>query len=110
MKKCYLFLALVPLLASCHHEARPGNVLPPDQMVHFLTEAYRIEGRTAVSTHYRYDVLTSEAVHSYDSLLQAMGVDKQQVDTSLAYYADHLDEYQPILDSVAARHERLKVD
>ena len=105
MKHRFLLLALLPLLSACHHETRPDNVLSHDQMVRFLTEACRIEGRNAVSSHYRFDVLSNEAVISYDSLLRAMGVEQQQVDTSLAYYSAHLDEYQPILDSVAAVFE-----
>lgn len=105
MKRPLLLLPLLVLALSCRHNDRPSDVLPPDRMVDFLTAAYHIESFYAVETQYRYDVLTDHARHSYDSLLAAQHLTRDMVERSLAYYADHLADYQTIQDSVVARLE-----
>lgn len=44
-------------------------------------------------------------LQGYDSILGAHGLTRRQVDLSFDYYAQHLDAYQPIMDSVVARLE-----
>ncbi len=105
MKKHILVFLLPVLLAvvACHGDRRPADVMEPEQMVAFLTDAYLIEGYYAVETQYRYDVLTPEAKRSYDSILDVHSVSREEVERSLDYYTRHLDEYQAIHEEVVAR-------
>lgn len=107
MKK--IVLLLLPLLltvAACRHEGRPADVMTHEQMVSFLTDAYLLEGFYAVETQYRYDALTPEVLHSYDSILQVHALTRDDVERSLDYYTRHLDEYQAIHEEVVARLEQ----
>lgn len=107
IKSVLLVVAAAVLLASCHGEGRPKDVLPPDRMVDFLAGAYQLESFYAVETQYRFDVLTESALRGYDSILAAQQLSRDQIERSLRYYSDHLDEYQIIQDSVVARLENL---
>lgn len=102
--QCFAAATLVLLLAACHQTDRqPANLLPPDRMVDFLSEAYLIEGRYAVETSYQYRLTSSPNIDRYDSLLSAQGLTAAEIDSSLAWYSLHLEEYQSIMDSVVAR-------
>lgn len=106
MKSPVILVAIACLaLSACKSKPQTVDALPPSTMVEFLEGAYRIEGRFAVETQFRFDVLSEQTAHAYDSLLAANHVTKEEVERSLQYYALHLDEYKPIMDSVAARFE-----
>lgn len=101
MKKVIVFLLPVLLcLAACRHEERPADVMSHEQMVAFLTDAYLLEGFYAVETQYRYDALTPEVLHSYDSILTVHSLTREDVERSLDYFTRHLDEYQAIHEEV----------
>lgn len=100
---CLLVLSFAMALLGCRHQQLPEDVLPADKMVDFLTAAYQLEAVYALETQYRYDRLTESVVTGYDSILEVLHLDRQQVETSLQYYSDHLDAYQAIQDSVVAR-------
>lgn len=106
MKK--IVLLLLPLLltvAACRHEGRPADVMTHEQMVAFLSDAYLLEGFYAIETQYRYDALTPEVLHSYDSILSVHNLTRDAVERSLDYYTRHLDEYQTIHEEVVTRLE-----
>ena len=105
MKKLLLFLLPLLLLAACRQEGLPKGVLDEERMADFLAEAYLLEGFYAIETQYRYDVLTADALRRYDSILAAQNITRKEVEQSFAYYAEHLDVYQTIQDSVVARLE-----
>lgn len=100
MKKIIVLLLPLLLLAACRHEERPADVMSHEQMVAFLTDAYLLEGFYAVETQYRYDALSPEVLHSYDSILAVHNLTRDAVERSLDYYTNHLDEYQSIHEEV----------
>lgn len=103
MKKIvFILLPVLLLLGACRHEERPADVMSHEQMVAFLTDAYLLEGFYAVETQYRYDALTPEVLHSYDSILTVHSLTRDDVERSLDYYTRHLDEYQAIHEEVVA--------
>ena len=107
MKKVVLLALLtVVCCTACRHDAgRPRDVLSHDQMVDLLTDAYLLEGFYAVETQYRYDVLTEQTLHSYDSILEVHHTSRQAVEHSIDYYMGRLDEYKEIHEEVVARLE-----
>ncbi len=106
MKKVIVFLLPVLLcLAACRHDERPADVMTHEQMISFLADAYLLEGFYAVETQYRYDALTPEVLHSYDSILTVHSLTRDDVERSLDYYTRHLDEYQAIHEEVVAHLE-----
>ena len=105
MMKRLLLVAAALLACGCHHAERPVNVMDADQMVAFLTEAYQLEGFYAVETQYRYDAVSAEVLRRYDSILEAQGLTRGDVERSFDYYSAHPDDYSAIQDSVVARLE-----
>ena len=107
MRRIALYAVLVTLFCcACRHsDVRPRGVLNHDQMVDFLTDAYRLEGFYAVETQYRYDVLTEQTLRSYDSILEVHHTTRKAVEQSIDYYMGHLDEYKDIHEEVVARLE-----
>lgn len=105
MKRLALILLAILSLSACRRGEMPADVLPADKMVDFLSEAYLLEGFYAVETEYRYDAMTPEVVSAYDDILARHGIDKEAVERSFHYYAEHPDLYQSIHDSVIARLE-----
>ena len=101
-------LILLSSITACRHDERPADVMTHEQMVAFLTDAYLLEGFYAIETQYRYDALTPEVLHSYDSILQVHALTRDAVERSLDYYTRHLDEYQTIHEEVVARLEQQK--
>ena len=96
---------LISSLAACRHDERPADVMTHEQMVAFLSDAYLLEGFYAIETQYRYDALTPEVLHSYDSILSVHNLTRDAVERSLDYYTRHLDEYQTIHEEVVTRLE-----
>lgn len=84
-------------------------MLDKDQMVAFLTEAYKLEAYFAVETRYNYDSVSADMLAAYDKILADGGITKEQVETSITYYAQHPERYEAIqrevlvtLDSLVA--------
>lgn len=90
------------MLTACHNDSLPEGVLNQQQMTRFLHEAYLLEGYCAIETRYRFDSLSPEMIYAYDDILAEQGITREQVETSLAYYSNHPEEYLAIHDSVAA--------
>ena len=104
MKRILLPLLFVAsILCGCHRAQLPEGVLNHDQMVEFLSEAYRLEAFYAVETRYNYDTLSPEWLRAYDDILQSQGITRAQVDTSLSYYARHPEKYEAIQQDVLAQ-------
>lgn len=109
MNKLFPLFSLLLLLVACHHREQV-DVLPPDRMVDFLCDAYVLEGYYASETQFRYDVVSSDMLHRYDSILDCYGLTANQVQQSLDYYSQHLELFQAIHDSVVVRLEALPRD
>ena len=90
-------------MAACGGKRLPDGVLDHDQMVDFLTDAYMLEGYYAVETNYGFDSISPEMARAYDDILDRHGITRQQVETSLDYYAHNLVPYNKINKEVEAR-------
>ena len=49
--------------------------------------------------------MSPEVLRAYDDILKRQQITREQVEASFAYYAEHPDEYIPVLDTVIARIE-----
>ena len=106
MRKFFLFvLVAAALLGGCKRNAMPEGVLTADRMADFLSEAYLLEGFYAIESGYAYDEVSPEVLRAYDDILKRQHITREQVEASFAYYAEHPDEYIPVLDTVIARIE-----
>lgn len=106
MRKTLLpFGFAILLMAACSSNSRPEGILDQQQMTDFLREAYLLEGYCAIETRYIFDSLTPEMIYAYDDILAEQGITREQVEASLAYYANHPEEYTAIHEAVAAELE-----
>ena len=97
--------SLALMLSACHSDGLPEGILNHQQMVDFLHESYLLEGYCAIETRYNFDSLTPEMIYAYDDILAAQGITREQVETSLAYYVNHPEEYSAIHEAVVASLE-----
>lgn len=111
MKKHFLFpVAICVLLCGCHGDALPKGVMDHEQMVGLLTEAYVLESLYAVENEFDYTALDTAAMEGYEELLSRRGLTRELVDSSMAYYTKHLDEYASIHDEVVARLDSMRAE
>lgn len=101
MKKLLLPVLLL-VMASCHSNPQPADVLDPQTMASLLSEAYMLEGFYAIETEYRYDTMLPEVLAAYDDILARHHTSRQAVERSFTYYAAHPLQYKTIQDSVFA--------
>lgn len=85
--------------ASCHRVRIPDDVMQPDSMVSFLTDAYLLEGFYAIEANYQYQEVSPQLRASYDSLLARHHVTADDFSRSLDFYVRHPD----LNDSIHAR-------
>ena len=100
-----LLLACLLLLGACHRNGEHGDILSHEQMVDFLAEAYLIEGFYVVESSYDYKALSPESLGAYNSLLDRLGVTREQIEQSIDYYSLHPEEMSEMHDEAIARIE-----
>lgn len=93
----------VLLLAACHRDRIPADIIQPDTMVNFLTEAYLIEGFYAIESNYQYKEVTPQIQASYDMLLTKYHLTDDDFNRSVEYYTRHPELYDTI-HARAIRH------
>lgn len=93
---CLAMTATIIMLPSCHRQHIPKDIIQPDTMVQFLTEAYLLEGFYAIEAHYNYKIVSPQLQTSYDSLLAKYHVTDSLFDASLDYYVHHPELYDTI--------------
>lgn len=103
MKRTIVLLLFAAALVGCHREKLPEGVLSHEAMVDFLTDAYMLEANYAIETGYNYDSIPAGAMGAYDQLLTKHGLNKDNVQRSLKYYAEHPDVYAKMHDEVLER-------
>ena len=102
-----LWLCLfLPLFYACHHERIPADVMQPDTMVNFLTEAYLLEGFYAIESNYQYQEVAPQIQASYDSLLSKYHVTGDDFNRSVDYYTRHPELYDTIHARAIRRLDR----
>ena len=104
MKKLPIILAALLTLSACRTQGLPEGILDSDQMVAFLSDAYRLEAYNLVMYRGNSDI-SPEVRAVYDDILQRNGITQQEVEASLEYYSNHPVEYKEILNRVAANSE-----
>ncbi len=99
-------MVLLALAATCCKENEKNvsaNIIDHATMVDFLTEEYLYEGHFAMVSNYQMSVVDSELTACYDSLMRKYNITPQMVDSSMAYYMLHADEYEEIQREVLQR-------
>ena len=91
------------MLCACSHKQLPEGVLEADRMVEFLTDAYMLESYNSIESKSDNDTLNLAVRSAYDDMLRRHNLTQKEVETSMAYYGNHPDQYRPILDEVAKR-------
>ncbi len=95
-----LILSLAALLlAACNKNRIPDEVMQPDVMVEFLSEAYLIESFYAIESNFQYQEVSPQIQASYDSLLNRYGVTEEKFARSVEYYTQHPE----LFDTIHAR-------
>lgn len=80
-------------LAGCGGDAVPSDVMDRETMTSFLKEAYTLEGFYAIESAFHYDTLQPQMLDSYDSLLAAYNITRQDFEHSVEWYAHHPELY-----------------
>jgi hypothetical protein len=86
----------VLLLAGCHRTHIPSDVIQPDTMAHFLSDAYLIDGFYAVESDFQYKEVKPQIQASYDSLLTKYHITADDFNRSIDYYTQHPDIFDTI--------------
>ncbi|HZX73200.1 MAG TPA: DUF4296 domain-containing protein [Cyclobacteriaceae bacterium] len=97
-KLSVMMMVVAGAFCSCK-EKKPDTILDKDQMTSFMIEVYLAEARVS-STIF----ITDSARHVFGPhekvLLQRRGIPDSVLRKSYAYYMEHPDEMQAILDAV----------
>lgn len=101
MKRIFIFLLAIALftLTACE-EKTPDNVLSQEKMEEVIYELMRIDGACEQKYIMRGDTLKYSL---YNSLFEKEGITLEQFDTSLVWYANHIDKFETITDNVKTR-------
>ena len=107
MKKVVYILVLV-ILASCQHVDRPEkpeNLIPKDQMVQILAEAYTGNAARSISNR----TLREEGLQIDSLIYNKYRIDSLQFVESNDYYASEINDYIAIMEEVKDVLEARKV-
>tara|TARA_B100001057_G_C22788068_1_gene926431 strand:+ start:267 stop:716 length:450 start_codon:yes stop_codon:yes gene_type:complete len=107
LKKVVYILVLV-ILASCQHVDRPEkpeNLIPKDQMVQILAEAYTGNAARSISNR----TLREEGLQIDSLIYNKYRIDSLQFVESNDYYASEINDYIAIMEEVKAVLEARKV-
>ena len=94
--RCLILAAAILILSCCHRARIPAHIVQPDTMVHFLTEAYLLEGFYAIEANYNYTMVAPQLQASYDSLLRKYHITDSLFRASLDFYTRHPELYDTI--------------
>ena len=99
-------LFCVAMLPGCQTDKVPADIVDEARMASFLEEAYLLEGFYAVETGFHYDTLHPEMLASYDSLLSAYALTRDDFERSIDWYTRHPLVFKRVHDTVLARYDR----
>lgn len=101
MKRIIIFLLAIALFAlTACEEKTPDNVLSQEKMEEVIYELMRIDGACEQKYIMRGDTLKYSL---YNSLFEKEGITLEEFDTSLVWYANHIDKFETITDNVKTR-------
>lgn len=95
-----LVIALFAALIVGCEPKRPDYVLPPQEMEAVIYDLMRIDGACDQNLVMHCDS-TRHAL--YNSLLEKQGITVEQFDSSLTWYALHIDDFEIITANVTQR-------
>lgn len=102
-----LFVAVAMFFCSCHHDEKlPEGIMDTSEMIDFMTDVYILEGYFAIENNHNYDTVSPEALRAYDEMLRKHGVNREQADSSLGYYAERPELFAEINDAALRRLEK----
>ncbi|MBP5260235.1 MAG: DUF4296 domain-containing protein [Paludibacteraceae bacterium] len=97
-----LLLTLLLLLLSTGCSQRPARVLDEESFAALLTDIFQLEGMQRFG--YLPDSVRMEDY--YHTIFVEHGITRAQLDSTVAWYLQHPDDYRRICDSVIVRMER----
>ena len=84
-----ILIATLALLAACHSEKTPDNLIDTTTMKSFLTEAHLIESYAETCSMQRPDSIQGIVESAYDSLYRKYDITPSAIDSSYDYYIRH---------------------
>lgn len=97
----FAIIAVILFFTGCRRT--PKGIIPPDRMTSLLIDMHKAEG--VIDMDYRDWTNDSSKMLLRDAVYARYGADQAIVDSSLAYYGRHIEEYIKIYDDVIARLE-----
>lgn len=91
--------AVILAMAGCRKT--PEGIIPPDRMTDLIIDMHKAEG--VVDMDYNNWGNDSSKLLLRDAVYKRHGADQAVVDSSLAYYGRHIEEYIKIYDEAIAR-------
>lgn len=101
--RLYLFLLLAVALTAC--SKTPSWVIPEKEMEQLLFDMHLAEAE--IDNDYSEFNDSIRRSRLFEAVFQKHGVDRASFDTSLVWYAGHLDLYIAMYDRIAARYTTL---
>lgn len=96
----YITIVLSAIIAFCSCGKRPRYVIPENEMMDILYDIRLVQAIYNNNSQFYTDSLKDALV---SGVLEKYDVTQAQLDTSLVWYADNIDQYRIINDSVTSR-------
>ena len=96
----YFFLTVLVILTSCGTPETPENLIGPEKMTKILMEIHLLETRVKELGILPQDSAQVVYDHFEKLLLNDLGIEQKQYETSFNYYLDHPKEFEHIYNVV----------
>lgn len=96
----YITIVLSTIIAFCSCGKRPRYVIPENEMMDILYDIRLVQAIYSNNSQFYADSLKDALV---SGVLEKYDITQAQLDTSLVWYADNIDQYRIINDSVTSR-------
>lgn len=106
MKKLFLGISLMAMLACSGKEKKPEGLMSQQEMINFLIDLHIVEARLNIM-RVPNDTISLFFDEVEDSLFQKHGINDSIYYQSYQYYLDHIGEmetiYEAVVDSLSIR-------
>lgn len=92
-----VFLTLC-ILSACSGDSRPNGVLSPKMMENVMHDYHLAQAMDKMAEH-----VDTAQVGAVGTVLKKYGITQEDVDSSLSYYAHHIDDLRKIYDNLNER-------
>ena len=106
MRNVVLLLLLVTGLVSCHRGHHSKNIIPKDKFSDILTDIYLVDGYYMLKSGPQHQFNENKSL--YANVLKGYGFTTEDFDTTLKYYVSQSKTFEPLIDDVITKLNKLQ--